>query len=217
MKPMSLEQLRELSAKVQYALPLGMDADEVQRWIDSPKRRIVLVVDDEVPTEGRSAATPVAQRLLESVTVVKLPQLPEFPAADRFKEDTKGAVRIWSLGDNFKAKFLKKTEGPCEAMDVKVHKLLKRSRDPAIMTELGSAYELTLSQFFHLIAQQGKGEKAGPLLVNGWANVAYIPDDDGSVWAVHAYWDADNGGWSVGARSVGDPLDWYDGRQVLSR
>ncbi len=155
-------------------------------------------------------------KILSFVTSVSIPALPAFTAADHFKENTKGAVRIWSLGDNFKAKFLGKTEGAIVAADLNVRKLLEESRDPAIMTELGDACGITLSQFFHLLSKQGKGED-GPLLVNGWANVAYIQDTDGVFWAVDAYWDADFGGWFVDAYSVRYPRRWFDGRQFLSR
>jgi hypothetical protein len=216
MKTMSSEQFRELLIKVQYAVPADMDADEAQRWILNPKRRILFVADDEAVTENRPAPASVAKRLLESVGVAKLPQLPQFVAADRFKEDTKGAVRIWYLGGIFKEKFLKKTECPCEATDIKFHKLLERSRDPAIMVELGEGCGITLSQFFYVLSKQGKGE-SGVLLVNGLANVAYIPDDDGIVWAVLADWYAGRGGWYVGANPVGAPSGWLDGCQFLSR
>lgn len=45
----------------------------------------------------------------------------------------------------------------------------------------------------------------------------YVNDRKGTLWAVSAYWNQGDGGWSVGADSVEDPSWWYDGRQVLSR
>lgn len=210
MKTMSFKQFQELLATVTRRLRNDMNAEEAQRWIDDPNGRIHLVTNDE------SAAAPAPNNLFELVVSASVPDLLRFVAADNFKEDTKGAVRIWSLGDNFKKHFLQKAEEATAATEVKVSKLLKQSCDPAIMVELGSGYELTLGQFFHLLAKQGKGEKDGPLLVNGWANIAYIADYEGTVWAVSAHWSAGNGGWRVEVFSVGDPRGWYEGNQILS-
>ena len=58
---MSLEQFRELSAKVQYALSLDMDPDKVQQWILDPKRRIVLASGEDAVMEARSAPASVIQ------------------------------------------------------------------------------------------------------------------------------------------------------------
>lgn len=51
---------------------------------------------------------------------------------------------------------------------------------------------------------------------DGWY-IFYVNDLKGTLWAVHAHWFADDGGWDVGAYSVGLPTGWYDGHQVVSR
>lgn len=193
---------------------LELSTDDAQWVIQNTEDAIALFVSAVKNRAGGVAQA--VKKLLAFVTSANLPKLPAFTAADHFKEDTKGAVCIWSLGGNFKAKFLGKTEDATVAADLKVYKLLKESRDPEIMTELGDACGITLSQFFHLLSKQGKGE-SGPLLVNGWANIAYIQDTDGVFWAVLASWYAVYGGWRVEACSIGNPCRWFDGRQFLSR
>ena len=155
------------------------------------------------------------KRLLELVTTASVAAIESFKSSENFKEGKKGPVQIYSIGDNFKKHFGRKEEGASEAIELKIHKLLERSLDAPIITELADKFEITLGQFFSLIQKQGKGE-AGVLLTNGYANIAYIRDDEGILWAVRAGWDAGSG-WYVEASSVGDPFRWVDGGLVLSR
>lgn len=168
--------------------------------------------------EGRlGGAVAQVKKLLQFVTTTSVAAIESFKAADHFKVDTKkAAARIYWLGDNFKKHFGRKVEGVCEAADIKTHELLKSSLDVPIITELADKCEIKLGQFFALLSEQGKGE-SGPLLTNGWANIAYIRDDEGNLWAVGAVWSAGTGGWYVEAGSVGHPGRWSGGRQVLSR
>lgn len=165
-----------------------------------------------------NGAATQAKKLLQFVTTTSVAAIESFKAADNFKVDTKkAAVRIYYLGDNFKKRFGRKEEGASEAAEIKVHKLTESSLDAPIITELADKCEITLGQFFALLSKQGKGE-VGPLLTNGYyANIAYIRDDEGILWAVRAHWNADNGGWRVGAYSVEYPDRWNDGVRVLSR
>lgn len=157
----------------------------------------------------------VVKKLLRYETWISLPAHTSFNVAT-IKEGTKGAVKIWGLGDNFKKRFGRKTEVETNAVEIRVHTLIDASRDLPIITELAEKCEITLGQFYHLLEKQGSGQE-GVLLINGYANVAYIRDDEGILWAVHAYWNADRGGWSVGAYSVDDPRRWRAGRKFLSR
>lgn len=168
--------------------------------------------------EGRlNGAVAQVKKLLQFVTTTSVAAIESFKAEESFKVDTKkAAVRIWYLGDNFKKHFGRKVEGASEAAEIKVHKLTESSLDAPIVAELADKCEITLGQFFALLSKQGKGE-SGPLLTNGWANIAYIRDDEGILWAVSAYWYADRGGWRVEAFSVESPHGWSDGIQVLSR
>ena len=121
------------------------------------------------------------------------------------------------LWENFKDHFLGKVEENVADATLAIHRLEKRSLDTQIRKELGQEYEeIALAHFFNLLRKQSKGEQ-GHLLVNGYANIAYIRDKDGNLWAVSAFWGSGSREWNVSACSVGNPRDWSDGNQVISR
>ncbi len=160
------------------------------------------------------------KKLLEALTTVSVAACEKFVAKEHFKVDTgrKAKVKIAFLWDNFSKHFLPKTEEGVLAGEIKVHKLLQSSLDAPIMTELGdpTSYSTTLADMWAMLEKQPNGEE-GALLVNGYANIFYIHDIEGNLWAVSADWFADRGGWRVGAYSVERPGRWVDGIQVLSR
>jgi len=214
--PMTEQQIPKLTAAlVEHQGRFSELSTEDAQWVIQETKGAIALFVAAVKNRTVGVAQAV-KKLLAFVTSSNVPALPAFVASDHFKVDMEGAVRIWSLGDNFKAKFLKKTEDATAAADLKIHKLLEQSCDPAIMTELGDACDTALSQFFYLLSKQGKGEN-GLLLTNGWANVGYIQNMNGVFWAVRTYWGADRGGWDVEAYSTLSPARWLDGTQFLSR
>jgi len=162
----------------------------------------------------------VAKKLLERLsTTIVVPAVTQFIAADNFIVDTSKSakVKISYLGDNFKANFLQKVESDeVAAEELVINKLLENSFDPAIITALGgeAKVEISLGQFFAAFAKQPNGEK-GALLTNGYANIGYIRDINGVLWAVYGLWDDD--GWYFEANSLGGPHGWFGGLQFLSR
>ena len=102
--------------------------------------------------------------------------------------------------------------------ELAVHTLLLGRHDPEIMVALGpqSRRFIKLGQFYQLIEAQGQGQE-GPLLVNGRANIAYIIDENGALWAVRASWFPDYGDWGVSVDSVADLDEWVAGLRVLSQ
>lgn len=160
--------------------------------------------------------------ILDPSEDIDLPALPEFNASIHFLIDTSetAKVRISYLGDNFKNNFLSKQEPAIPAITLRGYKLKQNALDkstsdkPGILDELRSEYETTLSQLYYLLSQQPHGE-SGFLLNDGKANICYTSDVNGKVWAVSALWGG--GGWGVDVYSVGDPLEWSAGRQVVSR
>ena len=99
-----------------------------------------------------------------------------------------------------------------------VHRILRISHDPDIMVAMGpQARRFTrLGQFYQALEAQGHGQ-AGQLLVNGYANIAYIIDENGAPWAFYAFWIAVNGGWDVRVHSVAERNMWFADFQVLSQ
>ncbi len=165
----------------------------------------------------KNRARIIVNKLLEFVTQVRADAVKQFIAADHFKagQTINGVKYHSSFGDNFNLHFLPKIEENVQAVDLQVHRLLRNSKDLGIRTEIGEDKEETnLAHLHHLLTLQGNGEK-GVLLTNGYANIFYIRDMDGNLWAVGASWD--DGGWDLGAYSVEYPNDWDAGRQVFSR
>jgi hypothetical protein len=151
-----------------------------------------------------SPPVPVSS-LLEPVTTVDVEGIDEFVASGKFREgETIDGVKIWSLGGNFKTSFVGKSEKDIAPATLRIQKLRKASLDTPIRNDIGADNEETaLGQFWELLKKQGQGQ-AGVLLVNGWANIFYIRDQNGTLWAVLARWFSGLG-WCVGADSVSFP------------
>lgn len=161
----------------------------------------------------------VVKKLLEQVGSISLPPVERFVAKDHFVVDTssEAKVKIRWFSENFRKHFLGKVEDtPVGAEDLTVSRLLEDSFDPAIITDLGgeAKVEISLGQFFAAFAKQPKGED-GPMLTNECANVGYIRDDEGVLWAVFGRWRDD--GWGFAADPLDDPCRWYRDHQFLSR
>jgi len=160
------------------------------------------------------------RKLLESVATAALASVESFVAVERFVVDTgkKAPVKLGWLGDNFKEHFLPKVETQIEGTEVKISKLLEASLDPPIINALGGEEkaETSLAHLYALLLLQPKGQK-GKLLTNGYANIFYIRDAKGVLWAVRARWDDIYDYWHVEANPVSRPNAWNDGGRVVSR
>lgn len=202
-------QTARLIASVATCLP-PLSAEEMQSWIDNPRGLKKFLSGLQPPqTEAK---------LLDLVTTVKMSERGRFVARESIQENTgtKAEVKIAWLGDNLKTYFLDLVEKERGAIELRFHKLRGASLDAPIIAELGEVAEITLGQFWSLLRQQARGQ-SGPLLTNGWANIAYIRDVNEELRAVGAYWNADYGGWDVEANSVTNLHGWHAGRRVVSR
>lgn len=163
-------------------------------------------------TDATEVVVKAATKLLELVTTVETTGIKAFKAGGKFREGkTTDGVKIAWLSDNFKENFLGKTEQNVAQAAFRIQKLKKASLD-----ELGDTAEIFLAQLWELLKKQGNGQR-GDLLVSGYANITYIRDSSGNLWAVCAHWRADHDGWHVNADSVTDPSLWYADNQVVSR
>lgn len=162
---------------------------------------------------------PKPTSILEHIATVDIPEMPEPFVVNKHIQDEKtvGGVKWW-LGSNFLQHFSGTTLPPCPAGKINIHKLNKGSVDGPIIAELGgeSVAETSLAQLHWMIMQQPNGEQ-GNLLANGYANIFYIRDTKGTLWAVLCGWDSVGRFWLVEASSVAFPDRWFAGRQVVSR
>ncbi len=219
---MSEQQIAKLAgALVEHQKHFGAMSNGDRQWAIQNTGAAIGLFADAVKNRANGQATD-PKKLLELVTTTSVAACEKFVAKEHFKVDTgrKAKVKIAFLWDTFFKHFLPKTEEGVLAGEIKVHKLLQSSLDAPIMimTELGEprVFSTTLADLWALLEKQPNGEE-GALLVNGYANILYIHDTEGNLWAVSVLWNAGRGGWSVGAFSVGRPSGWDDGRQVLSR
>lgn len=138
--------------------------------------------------------------LVEDITVT-IPALEQLVARDRFAVDIspEAAVKIYSLGDNFKVWFFGKIEEPIGETVLCCNQLRRSPVDEPFMAEWGgepesAKVETTLGQMFFLLEKQGKGEP-GALLNTGYLNIFYIRDTNGVFCIVGVSWHYY--GWSV--------------------
>lgn len=166
--------------------------------------------------EGKFNDQQTASQLLQRVTSIKVLAVNQFVASDRFKEnETVNGVKFAWFGGNFKANFLDKVETEVEACEIKIHTLLRASRDLVIRSEIGEEQEETkLAHLWQLLKFQENGGK-GALLTNGYANIFYIRDTNGVLWAVVARWHGD--GWILSAYSIGHAGVWDADGRVCAR
>lgn len=160
-------------------------------------------------------------KCLKKVGSVMTPTQDTFDAGSFFMDVRQPqGIRLY-LWPNFKAHFAKKLEQPIEGMPLAYHDLTEDTRDGKIIRQLGgeAQIETYLSQIAWLIARQANGPDSpvGPLLTNGSANIFYVRDDQGVLWAVHAHWFVDSRDWRLCAVSVAPPPPWYAGDRVFSR
>lgn len=169
---------------------------------------------------GLEPLIPKPEPLLEFLGTVPVPATTEkFIAKDHFMVDTsrKAKVKISYLGDNFRLKFLGKIEEPIGEQTLRRQKLRRSSVDGQILAELGGEEKArtTLTEMSSLMEKQPNGDENGDLLTNGSANIFYILDEAGVVWALNCHWHGD--GWDVFAYSVEYPYGWDGGSSVFSR
>lgn len=200
----------------------GLAKDEFQRAVNS-----VGFKPDLIDLFYKLAQPRPKSDLLEPLkSTIETPAVEEFRAIDNFRvtsdKDRKTAeVVIGFIGDNFKNAYLGKggkIEENIPAGKLQVNKLRRASVDGPIIAELGgeALAETTLAEMFHTLKLQGRGQK-GALLTNGYANIFYVRDTEGNLWAVGCRWDSGYGDWLVDAYSFTLPSRWDAGRQVLVR
>jgi hypothetical protein len=147
--------------------------------------------------------------LLERVGEAILPATGLFTTAEKFRiGETIDGIKVGWLGGNFKKHFLPKVEkDEVAAETLTISKLLKGSKDPAIITALGGEekVESKLAQFWEFLKTANR---------NLWY-VGYIRDNQNTLWAVNALWNSDR--LSVEAGSLGYPDDWHADTRFLSR
>lgn len=161
----------------------------------------------------------VTVNILTFICEIRVNGTEKFVAANAFGENNPDGIKFY-LWDNFKNNFLGKVEKDIKSATVSIYQLKKSSRNSEIMAELGIDIKtkkgvIKLAHLYDMIKAQAQGQE-GPLLVNGYGNIAYIEDEKGTVRAVFAFWALIYRYWYVFASSVEGPRGWDGGSRVLS-
>ncbi len=209
-----------LATMVEQAKEQGLPLDELHVLGTQKGKPLISGLVKELVKMTRGV---IDSELLSLVGTVKVAGSGKFYASDHFTTNIKAVKLAW-IGDNFKQHFLNKVEEPQGEVELRVSQLKKASLDKPILQELGlpacpargqgDKAETTLANIWQLLTKQPNGE-SGTLLTNGYANIFYVRDAKGVLWAVGAYWYS--GGWRVDAYSVESPDEWHGGDQVFSR
>jgi hypothetical protein len=200
-----------LTQKMQRVFPQKISPDVVRAWNSCPLAIL------EARLLKAFGAMP-ASSIFGLASTVTIPATTErFVANNHFVVGTSvsAAVRISCIGSVFRRWLLGKVEELSGERSLRYSRLRKPLVDAPIIAELGEgAAETSLAEIWWLLEQQPNGE-AGTLLVNGDANIFYVRDVDGIMFAVRVFWD--DLGWFVDAISVKHPNPWAVGDRVFSR
>ncbi len=181
--------------------------------------QLQLITEHKNPFElvkAKASSEAARLKILRFVNRFKVSGSEKFVAADNFKVGNAAGVKFWGFGDNFMNHFLKKVEQIVPSGFLKTYRLKKNSVDGPIQDELGEYKETFLSDMFEQLKLQATGQQ-GKLNIDGKANIFYIRDIDGKVWAVRACWNGDGNGWYVNASSVECADPWSAGFSVFTR
>ncbi len=199
-----------------------LTADQLQQAIESGDlfQEVVKPLLLDAVTRVYSAGKMIDSALLEGVKMIPLVPIADFDPAKKFVKGTQDGVKIGWVGDNLKGILKRHKKISVSKANLRCHKLKEPSVDGPIVKALGGR-ELISTNFAHMwemMKKQGNGEE-GDLLVNGYANIFYIPDpeDEAVIWAVRCSWNAVLGGWYVVAFSITSPYGWFADYRVFSR
>ena len=220
---MTEQQIPKLvGALVEHQVAFASLGTEDAQWaIQNTVEAINLCVTAIQNRETGEATKPQSQpSILKLIGTVTIPGVTEkFVAKDKFVRDIghKAKVKISYIGENFTNWFKDKVEDDDSLGGDLVPLVLTRNDlDNEIIAALGGedAAEVGLADIWRLMERQANGEQ-GVLLTNGYANIFYVRDIEGTLRAVRVYWGGS--GWRVDATPVGYPFRWDAGSQVFSR
>lgn len=170
-------------------------------------------LEEAVPSLATAAA--VSKLLRQIETFQAGPVVPREPHAVRSLFDMKSEVVQFAWIDpDFLAEFGDMAIAERNGYEMTSYELLKNSVDGPIRAELPANHCADPTALWDLLVEQPRGGN-GHLLVDGSANIFYMPNKDGVTRAVGA--GRDVFGWCVGACSVGGRGEWLRGRRVFSR
>ena len=168
-----------------------------------------------VPAAVISCTTLPATAAADPATTASVRSGP-FRADQHFRESiaTDAEVSIAWLGDTFRRRFVPLSEAAAEGAKLRVVSLQRPMRADDIVMQLGLRKEATLAALWCLLRRQPRGE-AGPLSTDAAANLMFMRDGAGALWAVDVVWGG--AGWEIGASATDADRPWPAGTRVIGR
>lgn len=203
-----------LGQLIEHQQHFNVMSTEDREWVTRNTPSAIALFAEVVKNRAGAKVNKLLRYLFDFITEA----VEEFVVKNKFIEGkTTDGVSIVSLGENFKKNFSGKIERNVEAVGLlKIHKLLEPARnlpkedEPGIISELDGRHETMLAHFFQLLAYK---QRTGDYT---WT-IAYIRDENGNLWSVHAQWVYTYfQGWVVDAISVKNQNKWYACAQVVS-
>lgn len=175
-----------------------------QDWVDALKKFL------------RKENPWVTTGLLEDAGTITIPAIPARDVASLFKETPQNKrstaeVPIAWMGENAKRITKGLSEAAVAETTLQKRKLVRNSVDIPIIVELGGAQNIR-----SITTSWGQMYEAMKTLDHDHVFIFYIPDSDGTVWAVSCGWDSSGGGWGLGADPRTGPDAWDAGHVVVS-
>ncbi len=228
-KKMQTDQFAEFVAAVVQSLPRDMDTNTAQGWITNRKGLAKVLWETLVP--------PVPQEpksLLTFVGTIKVRTTKKFSEREFFQTNTKNnaLARISYITDNFKSWFfppsasedadagsyrkLSDVQKKSGEVALRYH-TLKHYVNKSIIDRLGgeAKAKITLMEIATCMQKQANGEQGALLTDDDYANIFCVRDVNGVLRTVGVGWY--DGGWCIGANSVGERSVGYAGGRIFSR
>lgn len=203
----------ELTQKIQLHFPRGIDPDIVNTWNGQPK---------EVITEA----------VME--VFGKLPQKPALLGPPSIIATIPGRTENFVVqknfakyrGNNFDNWLVGKVDEPMGGTSLQTQPLLRNSKDPGIIAELGGNLKARVTLADIDYAKNNGMLRKDKVYIGYVEDEIRFPEDEAFSYvnekgkkvvlrAVNFYWD--DGGWDANADSVADPIEWHAGHLLLSR
>lgn len=168
--------------------------------------RVLVHVEDGMHAQA-SAGQPAP--VLHPAFDVVLAPLEQFNAYSAIEYDRQVPMEV---GPHFGAHFMRKNEDPRPLAVLHVSEIDTDTLDTPVVEVLGDKSVISLGQLYSVLKLQAHGE-SGPLYANGWANVAYIRDQNGTLSTVDAGWV--DGHWYVESFPIDAHGPWKGGARFI--
>ena len=181
---------------------------------DAVATLLQFIKDGDVANVSASVAASKLLRRIETFLAGSVVPRKRHTVRDLFSMQSEAVKFAW-IDPDFLAEFGDMEIVERSGYEMACDELLKNSVDGPIRAELPANHLVDLMALWNLLLGQPRATEDGRLLVNGFANIFYMPNKGGVARAVSARRSGD--GWRVNSYSVERRYEWAQGYRVFSR